>query len=86
MQRNQSRLAALKALEEDPTIFLYDEVYDEMQQIKEEQKPVKVDKKVSCVICLLHLLLHQMKSFVILFIQLAQVCERTDKVSRTEKN
>ena len=38
MQRNQSRLAALKAVEEDPTIFLYEEVYDAMQQIKEEEK------------------------------------------------
>lgn len=46
MQRNQARQAAMKALAEDPTVFQYDEVYDDMQQKKEEKKPVKVEKKV----------------------------------------
>nr|CAG4649664.1 EOG090X0D2W [Scapholeberis mucronata] len=45
MQRNQARQAALKALEEDPTVFQYDEVYDEMQQKKEDKKPPKEEKK-----------------------------------------
>nr|CAG4635051.1 EOG090X0D2W [Alona affinis] len=45
MQRNQARQAAIKALAEDPTVFQYDEVYDDMQQKKEEKKPVKVEKK-----------------------------------------
>jgi len=45
VQRNQARQAALKALEEDPTIFQYDELYDEMQQKKEEKKPAPTDKK-----------------------------------------
>nr|CAG4638722.1 EOG090X0D2W [Cyclestheria hislopi] len=45
IQRNQARLAAMKALEEDPTIFQYDEVYDKMEQKREERKPVKQEKK-----------------------------------------
>lgn len=47
MQRNQARQVALKALAEDPTVFQYDEVYDEMQQKKEEKKPPKEERKVS---------------------------------------
>lgn len=46
MQRNQARQAALKALEEDPTVFQYDEVYEDMQQKKEEKKPPKEERKV----------------------------------------
>lgn len=59
MQRNQARAAAMKALEEDPTVFQYDEVYDDMQQKKEEKKPPKEEKKViatlyhSIIICIL---------------------------------
>lgn len=45
MQRNQARAAAMKALEEDPTVFQYDEVYDDMQQKKEDKKPPKEEKK-----------------------------------------
>nr|CAG4637332.1 EOG090X0D2W [Ceriodaphnia reticulata] len=45
MQRNQARQAALKALEEDPTVFQYDEVYEDMQQQKEEKKPQKEERK-----------------------------------------
>nr|CAG4640350.1 EOG090X0D2W [Daphnia pulex] len=45
MQRNQARQVALKALAEDPTVFQYDEVYDEMQQKKEEKKPPKEERK-----------------------------------------
>ncbi len=47
MQRNQARQAALKALEEDPTVFQYDEVYEDMQQKKEEKKPPKEERKVT---------------------------------------
>lgn len=47
MQRNQARQAALKALEEDPTVFQYDEVYEDMQQKKEEKKPPKEERKVN---------------------------------------
>lgn len=46
MQANQARQRAMKALEEDPTVFQYDEVYEEMQQKKEEKKPPKEEKKV----------------------------------------
>ena len=45
VQRNLARQAALKALEEDPTIFQYDELYDEMQQKKEEKQPAPTDNK-----------------------------------------
>jgi coiled-coil domain-containing protein 55 len=51
MQRNQARAAAMKALEEDPTVFQYDEVYDDMQQKKEEKRPPKEEKKVSYFLC-----------------------------------
>lgn len=47
MQRNQARQVALKALAEDPTVYQYDEVYDDMQQKKEEKKPPKEERKVS---------------------------------------
>lgn len=47
MQRNQARQVALKALAEDPTVYQYDEVYDEMQQKREESKPPKEERKVS---------------------------------------
>jgi coiled-coil domain-containing protein 55 len=46
MQRNQARQAALNALAEDPTIFQYDELYDDMEQNRVKQKPVKEEKKV----------------------------------------
>ena len=46
MQRNQARQAAIKALAEDPTIFQYDELYDDMEQNRVKQKPVKEEKKV----------------------------------------
>ena len=46
MQRNQAREAARKALEEDPTVFQYDELYDEMEQKRAERKePAKKEKK-----------------------------------------
>lgn len=45
MQRNQARQVALKALAEDPTVYQYDEVYDEMQQKREESKPPKEERK-----------------------------------------
>nr|CAG4641184.1 EOG090X0D2W [Eulimnadia texana] len=46
MQRNQARQAALKALEEDPTVFQYDEIYDSIEQQKDQEKPKqKVEKK-----------------------------------------
>lgn len=51
MQRNQARQAALKALEEDPTVFQYDEVYEDMQQKKEEKKPPKEERKVRFMRC-----------------------------------
>ena len=34
-----------KTLKEDPTIFQYDEVYDEMEPTKEEEKSVKKEEK-----------------------------------------
>nr|CAG4642784.1 EOG090X0D2W [Evadne anonyx] len=45
VQRNQARQAALKALEEDPTIFQYDEIYDEIKEKKEQAKPAPAEKK-----------------------------------------
>ena len=52
VQRNQAMQAALKALEEDPTIFQYDELYDGMQEKKEEKKPVEAERKVYILIFL----------------------------------
>nr|CAG4645797.1 EOG090X0D2W [Lynceus sp. MCZ IZ 141354] len=46
IQSNQARQAASRALEEDPTVFQYDEVYDNMERQKEERKSTKaVDRK-----------------------------------------
>nr|CAG4650464.1 EOG090X0D2W [Sida crystallina] len=63
MQRNQARQAALKALAEDPTIFQYDEVYDEMEQKKAEQKPVKEEKKPKYIANLLRTAEHRKVEF-----------------------
>lgn len=51
MQRNQARQAALKALEEDPTVFQYDEHYDEMERKKAQQMDPgkKEERKVNPV-------------------------------------
>ena len=45
VQRNQAMQAAFKALAEDPTIFQYDELYDGMQEKKEEKIPVEAERK-----------------------------------------
>lgn len=49
-QQRSAKLTIDKALEEDATIFQYDEVYDDMEKKKEnlDEKKKKVDKKV-CV-------------------------------------
>lgn len=47
MKKKQTQLNMKKALEENPTIYQYDEVYEEMERVKEEEKKLtkKVDKK-----------------------------------------
>lgn len=47
-QQRTAKLVIDKALEEDATIFQYDEVYDDMEKKKEniDEKKKKVDKKV----------------------------------------
>ena len=55
MQRNQARQAAMKALAEDPTVFQYDELYDEMEEKRAKPKEaVKQEKKVPIVVCCLN--------------------------------
>ncbi|XP_076767164.1 uncharacterized protein LOC143433616 [Xylocopa sonorina] len=43
--KRQTRLNMQKALKEDPTIFQYDEVYDDMEKTKEQSKAVSDEKK-----------------------------------------
>lgn len=43
--RKQALMDMEKALKEDPTIYQYDEIYDEIEQKKEEDSIKKVDKK-----------------------------------------
>lgn len=45
--KRQDKLNQQKAVEEDPTVFQYDEIYDEMEQQKKESKLAKKgqDKK-----------------------------------------
>lgn len=43
--KKQTRLNMEKALNEDPTIYQYDEVYDEIEKVKEQNKPVKKSLK-----------------------------------------
>ncbi|XP_011313685.1 nuclear speckle splicing regulatory protein 1 [Fopius arisanus] len=43
--KKQTRLNMEKALNEDPTIYQYDEVYDEIEKVKEQSKPVKKELK-----------------------------------------
>lgn len=47
-QQRSAKLVIDKALEEDATVFQYDEVYDDMEKKKESlvEKEKKVDKKV----------------------------------------
>nr|CAG4652149.1 EOG090X0D2W [Triops cancriformis] len=53
IQQAQARQAALKALQEDPTVFQYDEVYDDMDKVREERKPAKEEKKAKYIETLL---------------------------------
>lgn len=43
--KRQVRLNMQKALKEDPTIFQYDEVYDDMERTKDQSKTAKDEKK-----------------------------------------
>ncbi|XP_063989161.1 nuclear speckle splicing regulatory protein 1 [Diachasmimorpha longicaudata] len=43
--KKQTRLNMEKALNEDPTIYQYDEVYDQIEKVKEQSKPVKMEQK-----------------------------------------
>ncbi|XP_015114509.1 nuclear speckle splicing regulatory protein 1 [Diachasma alloeum] len=43
--KKQTRLNMEKALNEDPTIYQYDEVYDQIEKVKEQNKPVKKEQK-----------------------------------------
>lgn len=47
-QQRSSKLLINKALEEDATVFQYDEVYEDMEKKKEllDENKKKVDKKV----------------------------------------
>ncbi len=79
MQRNLARQAAMKALEEDPTVFQYDEVYDDMQQKKEEKKPVKTEKKV--LHTSLPVLCPPLSINILLLLLLAQIHCQLDAIS-----
>lgn len=41
-QKRQARLVQAKALEEDPTVFQYDELYDDMDTKRKEERATKV--------------------------------------------
>lgn len=43
--KKQTKLNIQKALKEDPTIFQYDEVYEDMERGKDESKTIKDEKK-----------------------------------------
>ncbi|XP_015592803.1 nuclear speckle splicing regulatory protein 1 [Cephus cinctus] len=43
--KKQTQLTMKKALKENPTVYQYDEVYDEMERTKEESKAVKKEEK-----------------------------------------
>ncbi|OAD62353.1 Nuclear speckle splicing regulatory protein 1 [Eufriesea mexicana] len=43
--KKQTKLNMQKALKEDPTIFQYDEVYDDIERIKDQSKTAKDEKK-----------------------------------------
>lgn len=43
--KKQTKINMQKALQEDPTIFQYDEVYEEMERTKEEGKAVKKEEQ-----------------------------------------
>lgn len=43
--KKQTKLNIQKALKEDPTIFQYDEVYEDMERGKEQSKAIKEEKK-----------------------------------------
>nr|XP_031840292.1 nuclear speckle splicing regulatory protein 1 isoform X2 [Nomia melanderi]XP_031840293.1 nuclear speckle splicing regulatory protein 1 isoform X2 [Nomia melanderi]XP_031840294.1 nuclear speckle splicing regulatory protein 1 isoform X2 [Nomia melanderi]XP_031840295.1 nuclear speckle splicing regulatory protein 1 isoform X2 [Nomia melanderi] len=43
--KKQTRLNMQKALKEDPTIYQYDEVYDDMERVKNQSKEAKVEVK-----------------------------------------
>ncbi|CAK9804736.1 Nuclear speckle splicing regulatory protein 1 [Anthophora plagiata] len=43
--KRQTKLNMQKALKEDPTIFQYDEIYDDMERIKDQSKSTKDEKK-----------------------------------------
>ncbi|XP_058804536.1 nuclear speckle splicing regulatory protein 1 [Phymastichus coffea] len=48
--KKQTKLDMQKALKEDPTIFQYDEVYDEMERTKEQEKSVnKIERKAKYI-------------------------------------
>lgn len=47
LQKKQTQLEMQRALEEDPTVYEYDEVFDSMQKKKEVLKTVQIkDRKV----------------------------------------
>ncbi|KOC66181.1 Nuclear speckle splicing regulatory protein 1 [Habropoda laboriosa] len=43
--KKQTKLNMQKALKEDPTIFQYDEIYDDIERIKDQSKNIKDEKK-----------------------------------------
>lgn len=45
MQKRQAKLIQDKAMEEDPTIYQYDEVYDEISNKRQEEKAKKAEDK-----------------------------------------
>ncbi|KAG7204673.1 hypothetical protein KM043_005088 [Ampulex compressa] len=45
MLKKQTKLSMQKALKEDPTIYQYDEVYDDMERTKTQQRTAKVEEK-----------------------------------------
>jgi coiled-coil domain-containing protein 55 len=51
VQKKQTKFEMQRALEQDPTVYQYDEIYDKMEQKKIETKAIQKDqgKKVQVI-------------------------------------
>jgi coiled-coil domain-containing protein 55 len=45
VQKKQTKLEMQRALEQDPTVYQYDEIYDKMEEKKRDTKAVKKDQE-----------------------------------------
>ena len=51
MQKKQTKFEMQRALEQDPSVYQYDEIYDKMEQKKIETKAIQKDQEKKVQVC-----------------------------------